>query len=260
MNDQLKKFVDDNREDFDHLEPSTDIFLKIKDELKKETLPAQKVVIKLMPNYKWLVAASVLIVMFVGYLVLNNNKQIIDPKNNQIAVKKTNPTLKLNPIEDTKNDLATHHKAVVSNKKFRKNGLKDSRQVNMSAIYNNLVDSTSSSTRLAAILKIQNSGMINNDIIDRLAKTINDDANSNVRLAALNVMGQYVQDSYVSNTFIKSLNTQKDPLVQLGLIELLSQTNNSKLDDKLYALANDPTTFAAVKDQAYLILLNQNKL
>lgn len=260
MNDQLKKFVEDNREDFDHLEPSDHIFLKIKGELKKETLPAQKAAIKLMPNYKWLVAASVLIVMFVGYLVLNNNKQIIDPKNNQIALKKTKPVLKLNPIEDKNIDLATHHKTVVSNNKFRKNVLKDSKQVNMSAIYNNLVDSTSSSTRLAAILKIQNSGMINNDIIDRLAKTINDDANSNVRLAALNVMGQYVQDSYVSNTFIKSLNTQKDPLVQLGLIELLSQTNNSKLDDKLYALANDPTTFAAVKDQAYLILLNQNKL
>ncbi len=252
MNDPLKKYIQDNREEFDHLEPSANILFKLKKELK--IAPKEKKGIQaLMVNHKWLVAASVLITLSITYLFLTNDNKNLNVNDQQFA-KNTTPNI---AIETKKESIEL---AKTTPKAAKRKLKKQDKDLDMLAAYHNLTDSTSSSNRLAAILKIQKSNTISYDIIDKLAKTLNHDSNSNVRLAALNLMSQYVQDSYVANAFMLSLNNQKDPLVQLGLIELLSQTNNPKLDDKLYALANDPTTFAAVKDQAYLVLLNQNKL
>jgi hypothetical protein len=73
-------------------------------------------------------------------------------------------------------------------------------------------------------------------------------------------MSQYSGDKHVSSLLVSSFTTQKDPLVQLGLIGLLGKIDNDKVEDRLFALADDPNTFEAVKDEAYLALLNQNKL
>ena len=258
MNDPLKKYIQDNRDDFDNLEPAADIFFKIKSELKNIS-KEEKRELHLIINYKWLVAATILITLSITYLFSTNNKnnKTVD---NQQYTKITAPGITNLPkttidTESLINDKKPHVKLVVAKKVKKQN-----KEINIIDAYKNLSDSASSSTRLAAILDIQKSNVMSYSIIDQLAKTLNHDSNSNVRLAALNLMSKYAQDSYVGNTFLQSLSNQKDPLVQLGLIELLSQTNNPKLDDKLYALANDPTTITAVKDQAYLILLNQNKI
>lgn len=251
MNDQLKKFIEDNRDDFDHLEPSTNILFKIKRELKD--LPKEeKGGMRLVINYKWLVAATILITLSTTYLFLK--KDTLDQAIQQQTNVKTTPAV----VEAQKTlaqpeDNVVNLPSKVSVKKVLKNE-------NLLTVYANLVDSTSASTRLAAVLSIQKSNTISYDVIDKLAQTLNHDSNSNVRLAALNLMSKYAQDSYVNNVFMLSLSNQKDPLLQLGLMELLRQTDSPKLDDKLYALANDPNTLSEVKDQAYLILLNQNKL
>lgn len=257
MNDPLKKYIQDNRDDFDNLEPSADILFKLKKELKN--IPKEKKgIIHLMVSYKWMVAASILITMSITYSLFTNNtkNQSINPqqvtKNTSSNI--SNESKKEVSIKDAIDVIRTAPKTV--NRKYKK----QAKSFNMLAAYQDLTDSSSASTRLDAILRIQKSTIINYDIIDKLAKTLNHDSNSNVRLAALNLMSKYAQDSYVANAFMLSLNYQNDPTVQLGLIELLSQTNNPKLDDKLYALATDPNTFSAVKDQAYFVLLNQNKL
>lgn len=262
MNDQFKKYVDENREAFDHLEPSAAVFLKIKNELKEEP-KEKKGIIRLIVNHKWMAAAAVLIIASISYLLLDNGK--LQPTTGNVVADKKEPiTLPTNSLEPKQATILTEESPkntlVAVQTKPKRANTKTASLIDMMTVYKDLTDSSSASNRLAAILKIQKSGVINNDIVDRLANTLNADGNSNVRLAALNLMGQYAQDSYIANTFLKSLNNQKDPIIQLGLIDLLSQTNNPKLDDKLYALANDPTTFAAVKDQAYLVLLNQNKL
>jgi len=254
MNDPLKKYIQDNRDDFDNLEPSADIFSKIKRELKDQP-KEEKRGMRLIVNYKWLVAASILITMSITYLIVTKNSSDQNSNTPQI-VQKSSPVSTEEPKITDEIEVIKAEPAVATKRKVKKQNT----DINMLAAYAGLTDSTSASTRLAAILDIQKSNVMSYDIIDQLAKTLNHDSNSNVRLAALNLMSKYTHDSYVGNTFMQSLSNQKDPLVQLGLIELLSQTNNPKLDDKLYALANDPTTFEAVKDQAYLILLNQNKL
>jgi len=251
MNDPLKKYIQDNRDDFDTLEPSPDIFFKLKKELA-ETPKEKTGGMRIILNQKWLVAASILMILSITYFFLaKTDKQIV---NNQQVVKNSVPKKAIAAVNDA-------IESVKPTPKLRKrNHTKQPEVFNMLAAYQDLTDSTSASTRLAAILKIQKSNVISYDVIDKMTATLNHDANSNVRLAALNLMSKYAQDSYVNNAFMVSLSNQKDPLLQLGLMELLSQTDNPKLDDKLYALASDPNTLSEVKNQAYFILLNQNKL
>ncbi len=263
MNDPLKRFIDHHRNELDDLEPSPDLFLKIKADLKKDN-PKEVKIVKLALYQKWLSAAAVVIVLIAGYLIfyaykneptLKGDQTAMDKKNKN-NMQKSNDAMPISPevdqVSSQKNTAKNHVvKAVARPAKL---------DVDLNTIYKDLQDSTSSSNRLAAILKIGKSGIINYDIADRLAKTLATDDNNNVRLAVLNLLGQYSEDSYVSNIFLKALDTQKDPIIQLGLIELLKRTDNPHLDNRLYALANDPNTFATVKDQAYLVLLNQNKL
>ncbi len=258
MNDQLKKYVQHHREDFDDLEPDDAVFLKIKDQIKPQLVTKEKNSL-LTINYKWLVAATILVVFSISYLLLTYTEKNHKLGKGQIA--QVNPPLPAKnqhvekmPIESITSIAAA---TITSSKKSNK---KRKQAHHLKAIYEDLADSTSASTRLAAILKIRQSEVMNTDIIDRLAKTLNNDANSNVRLAALDVAGKYAKDEYVSQVFVQSLSDQKDPLVQLELINLLSHTNDSKLDEKLYALVNNPETPGMVRDQAYMILLNQNKL
>ena len=257
MNDPLKKFIDQNRDDFDDLEPSAHIFSKIKADLSITNVEVKKSSLRIGFAQKWLVAAAVLVVLFSGYLLfIDKDVKTLDT-NQTVVNKKTESNLESVKVEPNqlpiKKSVKTSHKVIAVAKQKQKT-------IDMSTLYRDLADSTSSSTRLAAILDIEKSGIVNYDLIDRLARTLDVDANSNVRLAALNLMGHYRQDEYVSSTFLKALNTQKNPIVQLALIDLLGNIDNPKLDDRLYALANDPNTFQAVKDQAYLVLLNQNKL
>jgi len=130
----------------------------------------------------------------------------------------------------------------------------------MNDLYARLRDSSSASMRLSAVLEIERTGKINYNVLDSLAKTLNNDSNSNVRLAALNVIGQYANDKHATSLLVNSFSTQADPLVQLGLVGLLGKVDNVKVEHRLFALAEDPNTFAAVKDEAYVALLNQNKL
>ncbi len=258
MNDPLKKYIQDNRDDFDNLEPSRDILFKIKGELKN-TPREKKGVLSLINSYKWMAAASVIMIISLTYILITDTAKTPEQNLAKNGVSK-NPEQQV--LSQTRKDIEVKEPSNLFNAKVktRYKRAKKQSQINLLAAYHDLTDSTSASTRLAAILDIQKSKMISYDIIDKLSRTLNHDSNSNVRLAALNLMSKYAQDSYVNNVFMLSLSNQKDPLLQLGLMELLQQTNNPKFDDKLYALANDPMTLAEVKAQAYLILINQNKL
>ncbi|RZK42132.1 MAG: hypothetical protein EOO90_08630 [Pedobacter sp.] len=257
MNDPLKKYVHEHRDEFDHLEPSAALFSKLKNELKNQPKPKKGIMVQLV-NYKWIAAACLTVSLSVAYLFVSRNEPLdIDSTQATLTTKKE--TEKAVKSLKQPNDLqqVVLSKTVTKPKKAVK---KNQQSIDLLNFYRDLTDSTSASKRLAAILSIERSKIISYDIIDRLTTTLSHDSNSNVRLAALNLMSKFSEDNYVNNALTTSLSHQKDPLLQLGLIDILRQTDNPKLDDKLYALANDPSTLSEVKDLAYLVLLNQNKL
>ncbi|GGI23255.1 HEAT repeat domain-containing protein [Pedobacter mendelii] len=264
MNDPIKEFVEQNRAAFDELEaPAFNL-----EEFKARLQPVQERKSKnfwLTIGARWLVAASVLIAFGTAFLLLRENNSTPSlNKGVQMVKTKTGKTSKEIKVTETSKTpqiaIEKQFEHPVAARKLTKafvslpiNNVSDN-------VYAKLSDSSSSSTRLSAILAIDKAGQISNDVLDKLAKTLNGDDNSNVRLAALSVLEKYSYDVHVAALLVHSLNTQNDPMVQLGLVTILGKMKNLNINDKLYALASDPNTFDAVKDEAYSILLKEDKL
>ncbi len=89
------------------------------------------------------------------------------------------------------------------------------------------------------------------EIVNVLAKTMNADPNTNVRLAALEALGKFYQQEHVRKALVTSLTTQKDPVVQIALIRLLVQMKEKQIVKELQKITRDGQVMKAVKDEAH---------
>ncbi|MBK5278927.1 MAG: HEAT repeat domain-containing protein [Bacteroidia bacterium] len=92
---------------------------------------------------------------------------------------------------------------------------------------------------------------MDDEIVRALARSMNEDQNTNVRLAALEALSKFHQEPTVRGVLIESLSVQKDPVVQIALIQLLVQIKVKSVVKDLEQIADDPATLKAVKDEAY---------
>jgi hypothetical protein len=93
------------------------------------------------------------------------------------------------------------------------------------------------------------------EIVNVLVKTMNEDVNTNVRLAALDALGKFSNEEHVRNELIGSLKTQKDPVVQIALIQLLVTMKEKGVLNQLEKITRDAGTLKAVKDEAHAGIL-----
>lgn len=258
MSDEIKDFVERNRAEFDHLDAPAFDLARFKKTLPKK----EEAIIKKLPFYKspkWLAAACVLVVVATSWFFYQQKETAVVYTKTKPVEKKSNnalPEAINNEVEPK--EKPTENVAFVSANKTPKQ--KPTILSNINDEYKGLRDSSSASMRLLTIMEIEKSDKMNNKILDMLAQTLNNDGNTNVRLAALTVLQKYSFDGHASSLLVKSLDKQSDPVVQLGLVSQLGRMKNVNIDEKLYALANNPETFVAVRDEANKILLNQDKL
>ncbi len=92
------------------------------------------------------------------------------------------------------------------------------------------------------------------EIINALVKAMNEDSNSNVRLAALDALRKFYQQEDVRKTLIASMATQKDPVVQIALIRLLAEMKEKEIIKELQRITTDEEELPAVKDEAHAAL------
>ena len=89
------------------------------------------------------------------------------------------------------------------------------------------------------------------EVVKALAKRMNEDPNTNVRLAALDALGKFHDDPVVRKVLINALSDQKDPVVQIALIQLLVKMKEKGVVNDLKRIVDDEKTMKAVKDEAY---------
>lgn len=89
------------------------------------------------------------------------------------------------------------------------------------------------------------------EIVHVLVKTMNDDPNTNVRLAAMDALGKFSNEARARHALIQSLSTQKDPVIQIALIQLLVKMKEKSVVNQLEQITTDPSAIKAVKDEAY---------
>lgn len=107
--------------------------------------------------------------------------------------------------------------------------------------------------KIEAVYTISTTENVSSDLIDALVYTMNSDKNTNVRLAAITALsGMMEKNNRIKPELIKSLSIQENPLLQISLIQVLTEkgvkeakpqiesiTNNEKTDESVKAFAKD---------------------
>lgn len=279
MNDPLKDFVKNNREAFDNLEPRKELSNKILEQLKQHKEP--KKVTNRFTIKSWSIAASVLLVFGLGtFIYLTNNKpdsvEIVQHQSKKTTIKNENQPVNQKPSIDSElheNDLKITQNSINNQSKIKSKTneliekeseksivkttiIEDSEKQNIIRL---MKDTESASNRLNGIIIAGNQTKIDQQIIDLLAYSASEDNNSNVRLAAVELLATQADQPKVAEKIIETFLKQDDPVVQVELINLLAKMDNSihkkEVQQKLLSLTNDPTTWAYVKDEAYVAMM-----
>jgi hypothetical protein len=85
-----------------------------------------------------------------------------------------------------------------------------------------LLEKESATERLKAVSLTEEMDAASTKVTEALIQTLNEDENVNVRLAALEALVPYAQDSKVRQELIRSIARQESPLVQISLAELMA--------------------------------------
>lgn len=109
----------------------------------------------------------------------------------------------------------------------------------------------SASKRIQGVNVAYNISKADDDIVNALVTAMNEDPNSNVRLAALEALGKFADEPAVRKALIASLPKQKDPIVQISLIQLMVVMKEKSVVKELQRIVDDAGTMKAVKDEAY---------
>ena len=84
-----------------------------------------------------------------------------------------------------------------------------------------LIDNPSATERLRAVSYTSDITHADEKVIDALFSTLNNDANVNVRLVALEALTQCATNSVVREGLVKSLAVQDSPMVQVALADVM---------------------------------------
>jgi hypothetical protein len=88
------------------------------------------------------------------------------------------------------------------------------------------------------------------DLLSALIDTLQHDANTNVRLAALDALEKFSGESRVRQAMVNALPSQDSPLVQIALIDALVHMRDKSAAGEFQKLSTEPAANAAVRQRA----------
>jgi PAS domain-containing protein len=115
-----------------------------------------------------------------------------------------------------------------------------------------LMDNSSASKRIQAVNYSEEIHQPNTKILNALIERMNNDSNVNVRLAAAEALFNYSQVELVQDAFIKALHLEKDPSLQIAMIQFLVKAQDKRALEPFQQLLDTPETPDFVKAQANL--------
>lgn len=259
--DIFKRYVEEHRDAFENeaLPPNMlgNILSKLEERrLAENTLKLEAAQKKHKLRYTWLAVACSLFMVVGAYLFLSQEKNELTTMPPQI-VSTNNTSVELAPISPLE-EVAPTVKSTYAVKKQRILVSHQPKREAHQEIYAGLSDSSSVANRIDAIIKASALATLNEKMKAELCKTFSADNNDNVRLAALEVLSKYANDKYIHDQLVAGLTKQKDPVVQLELVKIMGNYSNPETTDKLIAMANNPFTVDAVKEQVHYALLTNN--
>lgn len=105
--------------------------------------------------------------------------------------------------------------------------------------------------KIEAVYNISNSGSVTDELVDALVHTMNSDKNVNVRLAAINALSEMMnKNDRVKKELIRSLPLQENSLLQISLIQVLTESGVKEAKDEIESITNNEKTDESVKAYA----------
>jgi aminopeptidase N len=105
----------------------------------------------------------------------------------------------------------------------------------------------SSSDRIQAVSLIEELDKPDEKVIEVLINTLNHDKNINVRMAAAYALSKYANQRSVTDSLVKSLALQEDPIIQITLINILVERKEKKAMQPIRRIIEDKNTIKEVK-------------
>lgn len=254
-NDFLKQFVNNHRKEFDdeQLPPELSENLIGKPEVKHTAIR------------RWMTFSAIAAACVALLLLLVFYKKNEQPTRHAIAHSQTQSDSKLNnkfvenDFDSVKDDVLSveayvPERNVAPVKHYVKTANKDV----TGKIISQLAMDNPTSIKINAILKAGEMKDLNDKLKKAVGQVFVSDHNSNVRLAALNLLAGYAKDSLTKNYLINGMSIEKDPVIQLELIRIMSADQDAIVTNTLIQMSQTHFILPEVKDQvAYALLMRQ---
>lgn len=249
MSNELENYIRNNLDELDRKKPDDAVLGRILSAMKPQRNDKPNGIVIPFRSLKW--AAACLLVAVCGMAWWYFNRQ-------QPAIKVTPEVTQTNipekrPLQEPATDSATRttvdvkDQSVTIPQKVLVHKVK-TRQAELLAGLYNMQSAASRINTVALVSRLKNNG---NDVVNALVQVLNNDPNTNVRLAALDGLTRFYRETYVRRKLVASLKKQQDPLVQINLIDLLTWMRESSILSDLERMVNDENTNKAVKDVAW---------
>jgi hypothetical protein len=108
----------------------------------------------------------------------------------------------------------------------------------------------SSSHRIQAVNYADEIDTPDENLIDALVKTLNNDRNVNVRMAAAYALAKFTAQRSVCDSLVKSLSLQSDPILQVTLINILVDLGEKNALEPIQQILSNDKTLEEVKTVA----------
>ncbi len=129
----------------------------------------------------------------------------------------------------------------------------ESLQIKQTAMLS-LMENQSASKRIQGVQYIQDFDKLDTAIVNALMDRMLHDENTNVRLTAVEALSKFVNSELVKTAFITALSTEKDPSVQIAIIQQMVKSQEKKAVAPMKRLLEEEDTQPFVKDEINQVL------
>ena len=110
-----------------------------------------------------------------------------------------------------------------------------------------LLEQNSANRRLEGVSEANKIGRVDDRVVDALLRTLNNDPNVNVRLAAIESLTNYVENPKVRQGLIQSIPNQESPIIQVTLANLMLALEEKRSIELFKQLLKKPELDTTVK-------------
>jgi hypothetical protein len=246
MKTELEEFISNNREAFDNRMPDPAVLQRIHGQMQAGKKKDKTIVLSM----RTLLRAAACFVLLAGGVTFWLLQKEPAATTAITAIHKDTPAT---PVMAPKvDDAPVKTETAQTSRAEKQEDLHEQQMISdKHAMFAKLNDMGSPTQRMRAAIQAYEMKDTDKEIVDALVKTMNTDPNTNVRLAALDALAKFHREPYVKKQLLGAMSKQKDPMVQIGLIELLTKMKQTSILKELDKMVKDGNTMEAVKDHAY---------